>query len=227
MTNYSGSGKYHFSLDDTVTVPIIPAELISLDASVLSSSEINVTFSTNGSGENVVIVWNNSGSFSTPSGTPPSIGSPFVGGIMLYNGITSPQLHSGLMPVTNYFYKAFSYNGTNYSSGLTDNATTQSGSTFSLSISVTNGWNMVSVPGINPAGQGVSTWWPDRNLLADVYKWNGTYSVVTNTTPGEGYWMLHTGAQTYNYPAIQVVNHDPIPLTTGWKMIGGMKTLRQ
>ena len=52
---------------------------------------------------------------------------------------------------------------------------------------------------------------------------NGTdsYSVVTNTTPGEGYWMLHTGAQTYNYPAIQIVNHDPIPLTTGWNMIGG------
>ena len=80
---------------------------------------------------------------------------------------------------------------------------------------------MVSVPGLNPAGQEVSTWWPNRNLLADVYKWNGSYSVVTNTTPGEGYWMLHTGAQTYNYPAIQIVNHDPIPLTTGWNMIGG------
>ena len=93
--------------------------------------------------------------------------------------------------------------------------------TFPLTVAITNGWNMVSVPGVNPAGQGVSTWWPNRNLLADVYKWNGSYSVVTNTTPGEGYWMLHTGAQTYNYPAIQIVNHDPIPLTTGWNMIGG------
>ena len=94
-------------------------------------------------------------------------------------------------------------------------------STFQLSVSVTDGWNMVSVPGVNPAGQGISTWWPNRNTQADVYKWNGSYSVVINTTPGEGYWMLHTGAQTYNYPAIQIVNHDAIPLTTGWNMIGG------
>ena len=93
--------------------------------------------------------------------------------------------------------------------------------TFQLAVNVSNGWNMVSVPGVNPAGQEVSMWWPNRNLLADVYKWNGSYSVVTNTTPGEGYWMLHTGAETYNYPAIQIVNHDPIPLTTGWNMIGG------
>ena len=35
--------------------------------------------------------------------------------------------------------------------------------TFPLSVSVTDGWNMVSVPGVNPAGQGVSTWWPNRN----------------------------------------------------------------
>ena len=80
---------------------------------------------------------------------------------------------------------------------------------------------MVSVPGLNPAGMGVSTWWPNRNTLADVYKWNGSYSVVTNTTPGEGYWMLHTGSQAYNYPAIQIVPHDAIPLTAGWNMIGG------
>ena len=33
--------------------------------------------------------------------------------------------------------------------------------------------------------------------------------------------MLHNGAQTYNYPAIQIVAHDPIPLTAGWNMIGG------
>ena len=99
--------------------------------------------------------------------------------------------------------------------------------TFQLSVSVTDGWNMVSVPGVNPDGQGVDFWWSGRNPLADVYKWNGTYASVTTATPTEGYWMLHTGANTYNtgdeWPAggIQIVAHDPIAITTGWNMIGG------
>ena len=100
----------------------------------------------------------------------------------------------------------------NYSTGISANATTLSGTpTFPLTVSVTDGWNMVSVPGINPDGQGVSTWWSGRNTLADVYNWTGTYTSVTSTIPGEGYWMLHTGANTYNtgdeWPAggIQIV----------------------
>ena len=98
--------------------------------------------------------------------------------------------------------------------------TISSQTTFALSVSVNNGWNMVSVPGVNPAGQGVDFWWSGRNALADVYKWTTTYVPVTLAAPTEGYWMLHTGANTYNYPAIEIVAHDPIPLTTGWNMIG-------
>ena len=93
--------------------------------------------------------------------------------------------------------------------------------TFSLSVAVTDGWNMVSAPGLHPTNQNVSTWWPNRNTLADVYRWTTTYDPVTLTAQTQGYWMLHTGAQTYNYPAIQIVAHDPIPLTAGWNMIGG------
>ena len=66
--------------------------------------------------------------------------------------------------------------------------------TVQLSVNIADGWNMVSTPGLHPTNQNVSTWWPNRNTLADVYKWNGTYTVVTNTTPAEGYWMLHTGS---------------------------------
>ena len=93
--------------------------------------------------------------------------------------------------------------------------------TFPLSVAVTESWNMVSIPGLHPTNQNVSTWWPNRNLLADVFKWTTTYEPVTLTAPTQGYWMLHNGAQTYNYPAIQIVAHDPIPLTAGWNMIGG------
>ena len=99
--------------------------------------------------------------------------------------------------------------------------------TFQLSVAVTDGWNMVSVPGINPDGQEVSTWWSGRNPLADVYKWTNTYISVTSATPSEGYWMKHIGPLIYNtgdeWPAggIQIVTHDPIPVLAGWNMIGG------
>jgi hypothetical protein len=33
--------------------------------------------------------------------------------------------------------------------------------------------------------------------------------------------MKNAGAETYNYPAIDIVTHDPIPALTGWNMIGG------
>jgi hypothetical protein len=33
--------------------------------------------------------------------------------------------------------------------------------------------------------------------------------------------MKNAGAETYNYPAIEIVSHDPIPAAEGWNMIGG------
>lgn len=98
-------------------------------------------------------------------------------------------------------------------------------STFYLTVSVWDGWNMVSVPGVNQDGQGVAYWWPGRT--GDVFKYNGGYQVITTTTPGEGYWMKHLGANEYNtgdeWPdgGIEVLAHNPISATTGWSMIGG------
>ena len=84
------------------------------------------------------------------------------------------------------------------------------GTTFSLTVSVNDAWNMVSVPGINPAGQGVDTWWSGKDPAAGVFKYAGGYIPVTTTTPTEGYWMKNAGAQVYNYPAIQIVTHTDI-----------------
>ncbi len=97
----------------------------SFTATTASATQINLTFTTNISGNNVVIVWNNTGTFTTPAGTPPSSGSAFAGGTLLSNGTTSPVNHTSLMAATTYYYKAFSYNGSGaYSPGLTQNATT-------------------------------------------------------------------------------------------------------
>ncbi|MDP1614815.1 MAG: T9SS type A sorting domain-containing protein [Methylococcales bacterium] len=210
-----------FSIDD-------PA---SLAASPLSSSEISIAFAPNVVNNNVVFVWNNTGSFTTPSGIPPVVGQPLAGGIFLYNGITSPQLHSGLTPATNYYYRAYSFDGTNYSFGFDADATTSAApSTFQLSVSISAGWNMVSVPGLHPIDQNVTTWWSGKDPAAGVFRFSGGYLSVSTTAPGQGYWMKNLGANTYNtgdeWPAggINIVAHDPITAATGWNLIGGYET---
>lgn len=100
-------------------------------------------------------------------------------------------------------------------------------STFQLAVDVENGWNMVSVPGLHPVDQNVDTWWVNRDPGANVFSFNGGYDPVTNAAPGTGYWMKHSGAQTYNtgdeWPAggITIVPNDPIAGNTGWNLIGG------
>jgi hypothetical protein len=99
--------------------------------------------------------------------------------------------------------------------------------TFQLSVSVTNGWNMVSIPGLHPTNQDVLTWWPGKDPTADVFKFLGGYTAVTTVTPGTGYWMKHIGANTYStgdeWPSsgINIVPHNPISAITGWNLIGG------
>jgi hypothetical protein len=97
--------------------------------------------------------------------------------------------------------------------------------TFSMTLNVSNGWNMLSVPGTNPAGMLVGNWWP--NLTGTVYKFNpgSGYAGVTTTTPGEGYWEKNNGASTYNYPALEIAAHNPIAATAGWNMIGGFEDI--
>jgi hypothetical protein len=99
--------------------------------------------------------------------------------------------------------------------------------TFQLSVNVSNGWNMVSTPGLNSPDQNVNTWWQFRDLGANVFRYSNGYQSVTTTTPGIGYWMKHSGARTYDtgdeWPAggIQIIPHDPINGTSGWNLIGG------
>jgi len=98
---------------------------------------------------------------------------------------------------------------------------------FGLEVEINNGWNAVSVPGINPDGQGVNIWWPGKDPASSVFKMLGNYIPVTTTIPGEGYWMKHLGNRVYNtgdeWPAagIQRVPNFPIAARAGWNLIGG------
>ncbi|HSW56294.1 MAG TPA: T9SS type A sorting domain-containing protein [Ignavibacteriaceae bacterium] len=99
--------------------------------------------------------------------------------------------------------------------------------TFQLTVNVSNGWNMVSIPGLHPTDQNVSTWWAFRDLGANVFRYAGGYQSITDAVPGTGYWMKHSGDRTYNtgdeWPAggINIVPHVPIAGASGWNLIGG------
>jgi hypothetical protein len=86
---------------------------------------------------------------------------------------------------------------------------------------------MVSIPGLQPTDQNVLTWWPGKDPGAAVFKYSGGYQIVTDAAPTEGYWMKHSGVNTYNtgdeWPAggILFVPHDPIAALSGWNLIGG------
>ena len=120
------------------------------------------------------------------------------------------------------------YNSENIIKGTIDGEIhIQKRPSFQLAVTVTNGWNMVSVPGYNPDGQGVNNWWSGRDPVADVFKYVSGYQIITTAIPGEGYWMKHLGTNTYNtgdeWPSdgIEIVPHNPVNAVAGWNLIGG------
>jgi len=66
-----------------------PLDPYSFSAATHLTTQINLSFATNGAGDNVVIVYDMDGSFDIPSGAPPAAGNAFAGGIVVYNGTSS------------------------------------------------------------------------------------------------------------------------------------------
>ena len=168
--------------------------------------------------------------------TDPFAASWYAAKYMLTPVAYYPEITNPDYPYRLWFLRTFLYNSINcmHDSGFAvtrdpseisvyDRAVLSAASTFNLTVSISDGWNMVSVPGVNPNGQGVDNWWPGR--IGDVFKFDGGYQIITTTTPGEGYWMKHLGTNVYNtgdeWPAIVIVPHNPISATTGWNIIGG------
>jgi len=121
---YSTDSPTSWKVDDILIQEVSVLDPQAFAAVSAGTDQIDLTFTTNANTDNVVIVYNADGTFTDPSGAPPVAGEAFAGGTLLYSGTVSPQSHSGLTPEQTVFYKAFSYDGSNYSPGLTDNATT-------------------------------------------------------------------------------------------------------
>ena len=101
-----------------------PANPDAFSAVAISSSEIDLMYDDNLAADDVVIVFNTDNVFDTPSGTPTATNF-FGDDEILFVGNTSGTFnHTGLTENTTYYYKAYSYDGSDYSSGLDDNDTT-------------------------------------------------------------------------------------------------------
>jgi hypothetical protein len=96
------------------------------DASTFSQTQINLLWTPNSNNNNVIVAWNTSDTFGTPSGTYIAGDQVSGGGTVLYNGSLTSFSHNSLTAGNNYYYKAWSVDGSNtYSSGTEDSATTQ------------------------------------------------------------------------------------------------------
>jgi len=99
----------------------------SLTATPVSSTQINLSWTKNPSGNPVLIAVNTINSFGTPvNGTSYSAGNPIAGGgNVIYTGADLSCTHDDLSPATAYYYKAWSVmSGNIYSAGIISNGTT-------------------------------------------------------------------------------------------------------
>ncbi len=93
-----------------------------LTATPVSSSQINLNWNLNPDNNDVLLAYNTTNTFGTPTGSYSQGQTISGGGTILYIGSNTSYNHTGLTQQT-YYYKLWSYNGTDYSSGITANAT--------------------------------------------------------------------------------------------------------
>ncbi|MCX6270017.1 MAG: dockerin type I domain-containing protein [Bacteroidetes bacterium] len=83
-----------------------------------------MSWTKNASSNNVMVAWNTTNTFGTPTGSYVAGDPVSGGGTVIYNGSATTYNHTLLNSGTTYYYKAWSVNTTFYSSGVTANATT-------------------------------------------------------------------------------------------------------
>ncbi|MBI2416880.1 MAG: hypothetical protein HYV28_03090 [Ignavibacteriales bacterium] len=181
---------------------VVPSVLdpTGVTASVTSSSSNRIAYTVNGNSNNVVIVWNETGTFEVPSGVPPVPGAAFAGGTLLSNNTVSPQDHSGLTMSTTYYYKLFSYDGSNYSTGITANATpvvsapTDVTATPVSTVQIDLGWTK------NTHNDSIMVLTKSTNSFGTPV--NGTVYTVNDTVTGGGTVIYNGSASAYNHTAL-------------------------
>jgi PKD repeat protein len=154
-----------------------------------STTQINLAWTKNANNNNVMVVWSPTGTFGTPAnGTIYNAGQAIPGGgTVLYRGTNTSYNHTGLMPSTTYYYKAFSYNAANdYSTGKTAQANTLCG-VFTLPFSE----NFNATPPAPPCwevidNQGNGQVWQFGTFSGGVGGTGGNYAYLNSDGYGSG-----------------------------------------
>jgi hypothetical protein len=130
----TGSGGPGDGTSSDIIVNGSVTSTLSVSNPIFTASNLNATSNTlsataNANNNNIIVAQNATASFGTPIDTNSyNVGSSLpTSGTIIYNGSASGiTSHTGLTANTQYFYKAWSYDGSNnYSSGTTASATTK------------------------------------------------------------------------------------------------------
>ena len=201
------SGANSLALNGTVTGGTAPTvnPPAGFTATTASSTEIDLTGTADAAGDNILIAYNTTNVFGTPSGALTTGATISGGGTVLYNGSASalPFQHTGLTPSTQYFYSAWSVDASNdYSTALTANAITTNPVTHNIVI------NQVYGGGGNSGAQYSNDFielYNNENNPVNLGGWSiqyasatgtGTWLVtpLTGTIPAKGFFLIQLAA---------------------------------
>ncbi|MFC2086421.1 endonuclease, partial [Bacteroidota bacterium] len=125
----------HLIIDDFTVTAYSSSGSVNNPSNFLSSSaglnQIDLSWDLNASSNNVILAYSLSNTFGIPTdGQAYTVDDEITGGgTIIYTGSSISFNHTELTEDTQYFYKLWSFDeSTNYSSGITSNATTQSSS---------------------------------------------------------------------------------------------------
>ena len=193
-----------------------PDNPTSLLATTISTSEIDLSWTRNSNLDAVMLVWSPDNSFGTPAdGTAYAVGDTIPGGdSVLYVGTDTTYAHTALTQGTQYYYKAFSVDGsTAYSAGVTDDAIT-------FKEEPSN--HVASFAAGTPTASAIPLTWLDNDgaVAADNYlvmiNLTGTFTAPVDGTPqaddtdvsdGSGVVNVAHGDQAYTWTGLTQGTH--------------------
>ena len=221
----TGATSQLVSLTGAVSSGVTVQPLQAFSAVAASTSVINLSGTGNANGDNIVVATNSTASFGTPSGTLLAGNSISGGGTVLYSGPSSAFsfAHTGLTAATQYFYQAWSVDGSNnYSTGVAANATTQAPAAANVVI------NQVYGGGGNSGAYYKNDFielYNNENTPVNLSGWSVQYTNTTGSTwnttplsgtiPAHGFFLVQEAAGA-NTQAVSL----PTPDVTGTLALG-------
>jgi len=180
-------------------------------ATPFSSNQINLSWIKNLANNNVMIAYNTTNSFATPTnGVTYALGTQISPGqgTILYTGTGTSFNHSSLPPSTQYYYKIWSYNGTPiYSAGVDTFATTIPVADPSNFAATTFSSSQIDLSWIkNLANNNVMVAYNTTNLFATPTNGIG-YIVGNQISTGQGTVIYKGSGTSYNHISLPSGTH--------------------